>query len=314
MPIISEGLRRYHEFTTEEAWLARRAEDLTSSDIAALFNVSPYLTKYDLWHRKAQKLIPPFEVTERVKWGNRLEATIAKGIAKDQGWTVRPMKEYINVPSLSIGSSFDYAVVDDVGAIEAILEIKAVDWLESKNKWLYHEDGTVEAPLHIELQLQHQMLVSGVSKGYIGVLIGGNQVQLLERDAIPDYQDVILERAAQFWASVDANQPPTPDFPDDLEVIQRIYPFGDPCKAKDVTGDADFRELCEEYAAASRIEKDAIAMKDTAKAKLLMASGDHSKVTCGQWTVSSGMVGETDISYTRKAYRNFRVTQRKSKP
>ena len=39
-------------YTTEAAWLAARTHDLTSTEIAALFGCSPYLTKFELWHRK----------------------------------------------------------------------------------------------------------------------------------------------------------------------------------------------------------------------------------------------------------------------
>lgn len=324
-------MKRIAYNVTEQAWLNLRREDLTSSDIAALFNVSPYLTYFDLWHRKHDQSVVPFEGNERVKWGNRMEATIAEGIAEDQGWTVRPMKEYIRLDGLRIGSSFDYAVTfglpmpaqgpvlhvpggSPYPTTLAILEIKAVDWLQHKQKWLLHEDGEVEAPLHIELQVQHQMLVAGVDLAYIGVLIGGNQVQLLKREAIPDYQQMILEKAAAFWRSIDEGTPPSPDFPDDIDTVKRLNAYGDPSKYRDATDDEAIRVLCTEYREAAAAEKAAKEAKDTAKGKLLMAIGDYSKVTCGLFTISAGMVDEAFIeAHTRAGYRNFRVTERKPK-
>ena len=35
-----------------EHWLSLRAQDLTSTDVAALFGMSPYKTKFELWHEK----------------------------------------------------------------------------------------------------------------------------------------------------------------------------------------------------------------------------------------------------------------------
>lgn len=307
--------RIIYESLAEPVWLGLRAEDLTSSDIAALFNVSPYMTYFDLWHRKHDKVTVPFQMNDRVKWGSRMEAVIARGIADDQGWLVRPMKEYIRLDGLRLGSSFDFCglLVEGGTTPVFLLEIKAVDWLQHKQKWLIHEDGMIEAPLHIELQVQHQMLVSGVTKAYIGVMIGGNQVQLLERDAIPDYQQMILEKAAAFWQSVDEHREPPPEFPEDLDTVQRLNNYGDPGKYRDASDDPEIRELCEAYQEAGARVKAAQDDKDTAKGRLLMAIGECSKVTCGLFTISAGMVAEAEVAYTRAPYRNFRVTQRKSK-
>ena len=69
----------------EAQWLEWRKADLTSTEIAALFGASPYTTVYELYHRKAGALpAEAFEVNERMKWGNRLEAAIAAGIAEDE--------------------------------------------------------------------------------------------------------------------------------------------------------------------------------------------------------------------------------------
>ncbi len=324
-------MKRIAYNVSEAAWLELRAQDLTSTDVAALFNVSPYLTYFDLWHRKHDQATVPFQMNDRVKWGSRMEAVIATGIAEDQGWMVRPMKEYIRLDGLRLGSSFDFCILGglDVPTEDApivvtadgtpylfpvsLLEIKAVDWLQHKQKWIVHEDGEIEAPLHIELQVQHQMLVSGVPRAKLGVMIGGNQVQLLTREAIPDYQQMILQKAAAFWQSVDDHVEPSPDFPEDLDTVKRLYGYGDPGKYLEASDDAEIRALCEDYVAAAAAVKEAEALKDTAKGKLLMAIGECSKVTCGLFTISAGMVAEAEVAYTRAPYRNFRVTQRKPK-
>ena len=93
-------------FTTEEAWLQARQRDVTSTESAALFGMSPYVTRYDLWHRKRSGTAPEFKTNDRMKWGNRLEAAIAHGIAEEQGWEIRPMKEYMRDPDARMGSSY----------------------------------------------------------------------------------------------------------------------------------------------------------------------------------------------------------------
>ena len=65
-------------FTTEAAWLKARQQDVTSTESAALFGMSPYTTHFELWHRKHSNTAPEFKSNERMKWGNRLEAAIAR--------------------------------------------------------------------------------------------------------------------------------------------------------------------------------------------------------------------------------------------
>ena len=65
-----------------------------------------------------------------MKWGTRLQDSIAMGIAQDQGWSIRPMKEYITDTDLRLGASFDFAIGDD-----GLLEIKNVDSLVFHKQW-----------------------------------------------------------------------------------------------------------------------------------------------------------------------------------
>ena len=99
--------------TDREHWLALRQQDITSTDVAALFNISPYLTIYELWHRKNKSIAISIEETERMYFGSLLEPVIAQEAAKRNGWAVTPMKDYYRLPEHRIGSSFDYAIGDD---------------------------------------------------------------------------------------------------------------------------------------------------------------------------------------------------------
>ena len=130
----------------EADWLAMRKQDVTSTESAALFGMSPYLTHFDLWHRKHSGNVPEFKTNERMKWGNRLESAIAHGIAEEQGWKVSPMKEYMRLPTSRIGSSFDF-VITSLGE-PVHLEIKNVDYLAFRDGWIEHDDGTIDSVSH----------------------------------------------------------------------------------------------------------------------------------------------------------------------
>jgi putative phage-type endonuclease len=175
---------------SEDHWLALRTQDITSTEISALFNLSPYSTYFELWHRKKEAVVVRLEENERMKWGSRLESAIAEGIAEDHGWIVRRMDEYIRDKDMRIGASFDFSIEEwKVGTAtpeyeKGLLEIKNVDSLVFRDGWTQDEDGDLEAPAHIELQVQQQLLLTGRPVVHIGALVGGNKVQMIERQRV----------------------------------------------------------------------------------------------------------------------------------
>ena len=307
-------------FTDEQTWLTARQRDVTSTESAALFGMSPYVTHFELWHRKHSGTAPEFKTNERMRWGNRLEAAIAHGIAEEQGWEIRPMKEYMRDPDARLGSSFDF-VITNLGE-PVHLEIKNVDYLAFRDGWIEHEDGSIEAPEHIEMQVQHQMAVSGFKRAFIGAFIGGNRGVVIERERDEDVIRAIRAKVAEFWRTVDAGQEPDPVMPEDAEAVIRMHQYAEPGKILDASGDAEIARLVEVYRQASAAEKNATEDKEAAKARLLAAIGDAEKVLLPGYTVSASMIADTPptlitpemvgTSYGgRKGYRNLRVNTRK---
>lgn len=315
-----------------EHWLALRAQDLTSTDIAALFGMSPYKTKFELWHEKKSNEIVRIAQNARMTWGTRLEASIAEGIAEDRDWCVRPFKEYVRDDELRIGSSFDYRIITSAAGRaaaapgidspdDAILEIKTVDALAFRNGWKIEDDMLV-APDHIELQVQHQMLVSGLRRAYIGVLVGGNDVRILEREADDGVHRAIRSEAAAFWDSIAAGTPPDPVMPDDARAVIRLNSYAEPGRLRDARGDAVLASAIADYARLGREIDDLQAIRDSRKAEILQAIGDAEKVLADGFTISTGMVADSpgtlvtaDMVGTyiggRRGFRNFRVTSKK---
>jgi predicted phage-related endonuclease len=292
----------------EADWLRLRTLDITSTDVAALFDISPWLTKFELYHRKKSGAVVELEPNARMLWGQRLERSISEGIAEDYKLDIRHMKEYIRVPAWRIGSSFDNAVGDD-----GILEVKNVDGLAYKDGWLVNGDS-VEAPPHIEIQLQHQLLVSGRKYGLIGALIGGNRVTLIKREADPVIHEAIKSRVAAFWQSIDANQEPAPDFRADADFIAKLSGYAEPGKVIMAHADTHLAALVRDYKEWGEKATAAQAEKDGIKAQILLRIEDAEKVQGDGWTISAGMTPPTLIeAYTRKGFRNFKIFIKKEK-
>lgn len=292
---------------TKIEWLKKRLEVITSTEVSALFDANPYMTHFELWHRKHDQEVVEIEPNERMKWGTRLEPAIAKGIAEDQGWKIKPLK-FMRMVEHRIGASFDYEIVPD-----GLLECKNVDGYAYKEGWAVEGDE-VEAPPHIEFQVQVELMVSEKKFAYIGALVGGNRVVLLKREPIPSVQAAIIERVGKFWASIESNTPPPIDFQRDAEFISKLYGRATEGKTIDISVDEDAIRAVADYQAGHLMETEGKAKKAAAKAALLLIMKDAEKATHEKFTVSAQVRPATEIpATTRKEYRDFRVYFKKEK-
>jgi len=307
--------------TSEQQWLELRKLDVTSTESAALFGMSPYLTHFDLWHRKRNNVTPDFKVNERMKWGNRLEAAIAHGIAEEQGWEIVPLKDYMRDPDARIGSSFDFMITNLEGG-PAHLEIKNVDYLAFRDGWIEHDDGSIEAPEHIEMQVQHQMAVSGFTRSFIGAFIAGNRGVVIERQRDEQVIAAIKAKVAEFWRTIDANEEPMPVMPQDADVVIRLNQYAQPGKVLDASTDEVLIGLVNDYKNAATQAANWEEDKQACKAKLLEHIGDAEKVLLPGFTISAAMQADTPptiitedmIGKTyggRKGFRGLRINTRK---
>lgn len=297
------------KFETKEDWLKLRLGVITSTEVSALFGMNPYTTKFELYHQKKNEETVILEDNDRMKWGRRLEQPIAEGVAEDQGWTVEAFKDFGVMEDLRAGSSFDYKIT----APEAgLLEIKNVDFIQIKNKWIIEDGLVIEAPAHIELQVQHQLMVTGLSVCYIAALEGGNKVHLIKRTPQPQIIQAIKDKITKFWQDVEQGNEPKPNWERDADFIAKLNNFAEPGKVMDVTP-ARLDELALEYGEVSKQASEMEKKKKALKAEMLTLIGESEKVIGENYTISAGVVGETEVSFTRKAYRNFRVYRKGEK-
>lgn len=307
---------------SETAWLALRRQNVTSTQSAMLFGLSPYGTAFELWHQK-QGHDDDFEPNERMDWGTDLQDSIAGSLARRYGVIAVPMKEYISLDDARMGSSFDYRVVGQIGGGvdgsighmfetlgPGLLEIKNVDSLVFRDKWMT-DQKVIEPPGHIEIQVQHQLHVTGIEWAAIGVLVGGNKGHLLIRPRDRDVGMAIEQRIRAFWKSIDDDVMPDPVYPDDAKFVASLYGYARTGAVADLRSDAEASELAAQYKAASDREKLAKEDKDIAKAKLLTKIGDAERAVLDGFTISAGMTAACHVSYDRDAYRNWRVTPKK---
>lgn len=310
--VSSIGFKRETvEPPSNEEWLRQRARDITSTESAALFGLSPYTTPFELWHRKKNAQITEIEPNERMKWGTRLQDSIAAGLAEDHKWKIQRRTQYDRLVDERLGASYDFTIIGGDGG-DGLLEIKNVDPLMLRDGWV-DEGEDLEAPPHIEMQVQHQLLVSGLPYAYIGALVGGNRGVLIRREPAPKIMESILDRAAEFWKSIEDGIAPKPDFSRDSAFIARLYSSVKPGRVVNVEKDAEVRELLELHKKYTAARDAGEKGREEIKAKLFMKLGDAEKAIGDGFSINLGTVKAARVeAFERAAYRSFRVNWKKS--
>lgn len=274
----------------EAQWLAERAKDVTSTQVAALFGVSPYLTEFELWHQKRNGIVEAFEENNRTRWGSRLERTIAEMFAEDYALQeLHKLNVYMRRGGLRLGASFDFAAFD-ISAQMVLVECKNVDFLEWREKWT-----DTEAPAHIELQVQTQLLLSGYRRAFIVALVGGNTLVVHERTPDAEVQAKIIDKVAAFWTSVDAGIEPTPDFVRDAERVLAMNSRSDDAVWLDAENDPELLALIEQWRAAKAASETIKPLQ--AQIALLIGSASKVRTPFGVLSCATNKAGARPFRY-----------------
>lgn len=302
-------------FSGRDKWLEMRAQDVTATEVSVLFGVSPYMSLYQLWQNKKNGVIENIEETERMRWGLRLEDAIAQGIREDLGVGGTRVGRYYRDTELRAGASPDWQLINHDGSIE-VLEIKNVDSLAFKRGWKILDSGEVIAPVHIELQLQQQMMLMGCERGVIGALVGGNSVQLLRREANAELINAIKQKIKDFWASVDADEPPPIDYEVDYDLIMDKARESD--RGEPINASLRVSELITEFERLKAVADETERRIKAIRAEVMHEIGDHALVHGDGFALDTKLTGGSDgkvitpdmvgtISGARKPYRQFKI-------
>lgn len=296
---------------------AFRAEHVGASEVAALFDCSPYLTHFELWHRKKGNISTPdfmaegMPNNERIEAGIRLEPAILQWAADRWGYRLEPPIVHVSNGN-GLGAHPDrLAICPERGP--GVLEIKTVDWLIRK-KW-----GD-EPPANYLLQAQTGDGLTKRAWCDVIVLVGGNALERFCYDLRPKLYAEIEARVETFWQSVRANDPPLPDFARDGRALAEV--LGEPTdEVIDLRHDNAADHLAAEFLAAKGARDDAETRMDVAKCELLLKIGDAGRallpahvIGANQTKGSAGtLIAAEHVGTTlgaRKGYRRFDVKER----
>ena len=207
---------------SRDDWLTVRKGGIGSSDAASAVGLNPYKSQLQLWMEKTGRdgnlpKVDPNDETSPMYWGTLFEAIVAAHYTKRTGHKVRRINAVLQHPKEPwMLANLDREVM---GAPDVqILECKTAG-LNGSRLW---KEGV---PEYIQLQVMHQLAVTGKQAAGIAVLICGQELQIhrIERDDSMIAKLIELER--QFWRYVELDQQPPADGSDSADTALRcLYP------------------------------------------------------------------------------------------
>lgn len=202
-------------------WLDVRRQGIGSSDAAAAVGLSPYQSPLELWAQKTGKASfaqpDPDDDSQPMYWGTLLEPIVAAHYTRRTGRRVRRVNAVLQHPE----HPWMLANLD-----REVLGTPEVQILECKTAGIYGarlwKDGV---PEYVQLQVMHQLAVTGKQAADVIVLIGGQELRIhrIERDAA--VIERLIELEAAFWQRVQDGAPPPADGSASAErALQALYP------------------------------------------------------------------------------------------
>lgn len=206
-----------------DQWLQVRKGGIGSSDAAAAVGLNPYQSQLELWLEKTGRapVAPPgdggADDLSPMYWGSLLEPIVAAHYTRRTGHKVRRINAVLQHPEHPwMLANIDREVM---GAPDVqLLECKTAG---IQGAWLWR-DGV---PEYVQLQVQHQLAVTGKQAADVAVLLGGQELQIfrIERDEELIAQLITLER--EFWGYVERDQEPPADGSESADRALRVlYP------------------------------------------------------------------------------------------
>ena len=143
-----------------QEWLDYRLKMRNASETAAMLGVSPWMSPYQLWLLKTGRSVT--KGTAAMQHGTDMEPAARAAYEAQTGNVMQPLVLQDGAYSASLDG------MDLDGGL--IVEIKCP--YKGQSSVLWNEAMVGEVPAHYELQVQHQLMVSGAALAHLWVFDG----------------------------------------------------------------------------------------------------------------------------------------------
>jgi putative phage-type endonuclease len=221
-------------FDTRAEWLAARdTYGIGSSDVPIILGLSRYMSPLALYQSKLGIREDNPATQEQREWGLILEEPIAQryGMKTDRSvidpraggaWTIARSSTHPFMIASVDRFTLNNGKVPAPGEGLGVLEIKnahqfmAEEWGASNNN---------EPPAEYQVQLQHQLAVTGVEWGSIAALIGGSMFVWADIKRDDALIAKLIEVESEFMARLEKRIPPPADGSDSTKaILRKLHP------------------------------------------------------------------------------------------
>ncbi|MFJ3839416.1 YqaJ viral recombinase family protein [Streptomyces sp. NPDC090054] len=275
---------------TPEWDAARRGLCITATEISAVLGLSPWQSRFSLWHKKAGLPTPPFPASPEMRWGSRFEDDVAEEFAErhpehpltETGtWQHRDRPWQRATPDRFHGGR--------------LVEIKTAAHPEG-----WGPDGSDVFPVHYRCQVVWQQDTLGLYEpAHLAVLI----LPYDYREYVVEYDEgdakIMRHAAAQFLNSVEAGERPPIDGSDATYQTIRVQPNG----REDVDVEIS-AELAADFDIAQQASKASHAELLRARGRILDAIGTGYRAVHNDRRIAYRTVNPDGTTHSLMPYRS----------
>lgn len=263
-------------------WHAARANGVGGSEVAAILGLSPWESRFSLWHRKAG-MVGGVETTPEMEWGTRLEPVILQKYRD-----VHPDLDFEVINGTFCPSDRPWQIANpDLLAADRVVESKFSMFGDG-----WGEAGTDEVPVHVRTQVLWYCDVLERDRADVVVLVGGCDF----REYVVRYDAgealLLRERAEEFLRQVAAGVRPDIDAHSaTYQVIKEMHP-----EIEDVDVVLP-NEIARQYIEAKAAEKRATEAARLAAALVADQMGTAKKATWDGQTIATRQARGEGVPY-----------------
>lgn len=268
---------------------------ITATEIAAVLGLSPWQSRFSLWHKKAGLPTPPFQSNPAVEWGNRLEDAVAqKWLDEHDGWGTAAGGTWRHVDREWQRATPDRFAFTGRGRTLELLEVKTSPFGDD-----WGPAGSDVLPIYYQCQIQWQLDTVGLHVCRVAVLISGHDYREYTVEYDADDARMMREAAARFLKSVEADERPPIDGADATYQTIRVQPNG----REDVDVEIS-AELAADYDIAQQAGKAAHAELNRARGRILDAIGTGYRAVHNDRRIAYRTVNPDGTTHSLMPYRS----------
>lgn len=243
-------------------WLAR----MSASKVAAVLGLSPYESRFSLWHRMAG-LVPGQPEDDQMRRGHYLEPAVCNWFADQHpAWAVTRTGTWVHADRNDWAASPDRLVLTDTSE-RRLLEAKTEG---SDERW--GPSLSDDIPVYHRAQVQWQMLVTGARVAHVAVLTSHLSFREYVVPFDPDDAARIVTAVDEFMDSLPTGRRPRRPSIDGhsatYQVVRELHPDIDD---RDHELDVD---LAQRFCTARHALKAAETAEQAARSEVTDAMGD----------------------------------------